>query len=215
LFVDFEEAGFEIIPSVLTAEACDKIIRLVGEPGNSRQPHLAAPEILPILRASSLAEFFEKPWQIIRSLYFDKTPDANWSVPCHQDLTICIRERRDVLGFTSWSIKEGIHHVTPPIEILEEILTIRIHLDDCGAENGPLRVVPKSHRYGKLSDERVQKLRANEEVTCIVPKGGALLMRPLLLHASSRATSPNHSRVLHIEVTRSKLPHGLDWLGPT
>jgi ectoine hydroxylase-related dioxygenase (phytanoyl-CoA dioxygenase family) len=81
----------------------------------------------------------------IRATYFDKTQNANWNVAWHQDLTIAVRERRDVPGFGLWSVKDGVIHVQPPVAVLERIVAVRFHLDPCGRENGPLRVIPGSH----------------------------------------------------------------------
>src|SRR6185369_3454382 len=71
---------------------------------------------------------------VVRSLLFDKTADANWKVPWHQDLTITVKERKDVPGFGPCSIKAGVLHVQPPVRVLEKVLTLRLHLDDCGPE---------------------------------------------------------------------------------
>jgi hypothetical protein len=49
------------------------------------------------------------------------------------------------------------------------------------------------------------------EVSCAVEAGDALLMRPLLLHASSRSTRATHRRVLHLEYAWFPLPDGLAW----
>jgi ectoine hydroxylase-related dioxygenase (phytanoyl-CoA dioxygenase family) len=208
--------GFQILPAILSANDCDQIIAAIEQTSadpNIRQPHLKTPQILAIFQRSKLRDLLSPPWRIIRSIYFDKTAEANWSVPWHQDLTICVRERHDVPGFGPWSIKDGFHHVHAPAEILDQITTIRIHLDDCGPENGPLRVLPNSHQTGRLSDTAIERHRATTpETTCLVPKGGALLMKPSLLHASSRATNPNHRRVIHLEVTTAKLPPELNWL---
>lgn len=150
--------------------------------------------------------------KVVRSLLFDKNPVANWKVPWHQDLTIAIKERRESIGFGPWSIKAGVPHVQPPVSVLERMLTIRVHLDDCGQDNGPLRVVPGSHRFGFLPLERVQRLRQEHgEVACIVSRGDAVLMRPLILHASSPALTPSHRRVVHLEFAAEELPGGLHW----
>lgn len=148
----------------------------------------------------------------VRAIFFDKTPDANWRVTWHQDLTIAVRERLDVPGFGPWSVKEGIPHVQPPAGILERMVALRFHLDDCGAENGPVRVLPGSHLSGKIDEQEYPTWRERvAEVPCLVERGGVLLMRPLLLHASSPATTPVHRRVLHIEYAGCDLPGGLDW----
>jgi len=148
----------------------------------------------------------------IRAILFDKTEASNWKVSWHQDLTIAVRERRDVPGYGPWSSKQGVVHVQPPAAILEQMLAVRLHLDHSGTGNGPLRVIPGSHSAGKLRDAEIPawQQKTSEEL-CLVPRGGALVMRPLLLHASSPASEPHHRRVLHIEYANCELPAGLEW----
>jgi hypothetical protein len=148
----------------------------------------------------------------VRALFFDKQAGANWQVGWHQDLSIAVADRAAVPGFTGWSVKQGIQHVQPPASVLENMLTVRIHLDDCGEDNGPLRVLRGSHRQGRFTDEQIaQWQQSGNEVTCLVPRGGILLMRPLLLHASSSAKNPRHRRVIHLEYAANPLPAGLRW----
>ncbi len=148
----------------------------------------------------------------VRGLLFDKTPGANWKVAWHQDLSIAVRARIDVPGFGPWSTKAGVPHVQPPVEILRNMLTVRLHLDDCGADNGPLKVLPGSHAAGVLSAPEVEAWRARADpVACHVSAGGAVLMRPLLLHASSSAAVARHRRVIHLEFAAGPLPGGLEW----
>jgi ectoine hydroxylase-related dioxygenase (phytanoyl-CoA dioxygenase family) len=148
----------------------------------------------------------------VRGLLFDKTPDANWLVPWHQDLTIAVRARADAPGYGPWTVKAGVPHVRPPIAVLERMLTVRVHLDDGDASNGPLRVVPGSHASGRLDARETRAwLDRAGPVACLVPRGGVLLMRPLLLHASSPADSPGHRRVIHLEYAADPLPGGVEW----
>lgn len=148
----------------------------------------------------------------VKVTVFDKTPDANWKVPWHQDLTIAVRCKEEVEGFGPWSVKDGIPHVQPPMEILAQMLSVRVHLDDTPAENGALRVVPGSHLSGRLSREEISRLRCERgEAVCAVPEGGAMLMRPLLLHASSPTQKGGRRRVIHIEYAVHDLPFGLEW----
>jgi ectoine hydroxylase-related dioxygenase (phytanoyl-CoA dioxygenase family) len=148
----------------------------------------------------------------VRGILFDKTPDANWTVPWHQDLAIAVREQVEMPGFTGWSVKAGVPHVQPPASILEHMLSVRVHLDDCGDDNGPLDVLSGSHRHGRLTQAEVERWRDREKpVPCLVRRGGLLLMRPLLLHRSLSATSPQHRRVIHIEYANVELPPGLNW----
>ena len=115
-------------------------------------------------------------------------------------------------GFGPWSTKDGIPHVQAPAELLEQMLTLRLQLDDADASNGALRVLPGSHRFGRLSADRIQQLRREQpDFLCAVSAGDALLMRPLLLHASSRSAHPRHRRVLHIEYAGFNLPAELEW----
>lgn len=151
---------------------------------------------------------------VVRAILFDKTPDANWKVAWHQDLTIAVRERMDAPGFGPWSEKAGIPHVQPPAGVLRRMLTVRVHLDPCGPDNGPVRVLPGSHGHGRLSTDAIDRLRGEgEPVPCTCARGGALVMRPAILHASSPATRPGHRRVVHLEFAADDLPHGLEWHG--
>lgn len=150
----------------------------------------------------------------VRALLFDKVTGANWGVPWHQDLAIAVEEKVEVAGFGGWSVKDGIPHVLPPAAILTEMVTLRLHLDDCGADNGPLRVLPGSHRDGKLGDAEIARWKTTAiEFVCLADRGDVLVMRPLVLHASSAAESPSHRRVLHIEYAARALPGGLRWVG--
>jgi ectoine hydroxylase-related dioxygenase (phytanoyl-CoA dioxygenase family) len=148
----------------------------------------------------------------VRSILFDKSPSRNWDVVWHQDTTIAVSERRDVPGFGPWSIKDGVVHVQPPAAVLEGMLTVRIHLDDCGPENGALQVVPGSHRSGIITDRCIDPVACEAaSVTCAVRAGDAVLMRPLILHASKKAAAPTHRRVVHLEFAATDLPGGLRW----
>jgi ectoine hydroxylase-related dioxygenase (phytanoyl-CoA dioxygenase family) len=148
----------------------------------------------------------------VRGILFDKVPGANWHVGWHQDQIIPVAERKDVPGFTAWSVKRGVPHVRPPASILERMLTLRFHLDDSGPDNGALKVIPGSHKHGLLDDETIHCMIDHIEPTvCEAPRGSVLMMRPLLLHASSPARSPSHRRVIHLELAADPLPGGLEW----
>jgi len=148
----------------------------------------------------------------VRALFFDKVAEANWKVPWHQDIAIAIQKRIETPGFTGWSEKDGVPHVHPPASILAGMIAVRLHLDDCGSDNGPLRVIPGSHTQGILTTEQIDAARKQTpEVTCSAKAGDVLALRPLLLHASSPALFPSHRRVIHIEYACRPLPHGLQW----
>jgi hypothetical protein len=143
---------------------------------------------------------------------FDKTPARNWLVALHQDLCIPVLARVDHPSWGPWSKKEGVQFVQAPAKVLERLIAVRVHLDDCGFESGPLRVVPASHCAGLLSDADAVELRATlGEVVCTAKSGDALIIRPLLLHSSSKAQSPSRRRVLHVLFGPPALPDGLQW----
>jgi len=134
----------------------------------------------------------------VQCSYFEKSAELNWRVPPHQDIGIPVASRVDHPALGGWSEKEGVLHVNAPADLLGQLWAVRLHLDDCSAIDGALRVLPGSHREGILSPDREAVLRrAVAEVTCPVPQGGAMVMSPLLLHASSKATGSSRRRVLH------------------
>jgi len=147
----------------------------------------------------------------VRAIFFDKVPDANWGLGWHQDSVIAVRERKEVSGFVAWSRKASVLQVQPPAEVLAEMLAIRVHLDDCDEQNGPLRILPGSHRHGWLDNEIDDWRQRVSETVCEVRAGGIVAMRPLLLHASAAAAAPHRRGVIHIEYAYRDLPGGLQW----
>ena len=148
----------------------------------------------------------------VRGILFDKTPTTNWKVPWHQDTTIAVKERRDVPGYGPWSVKGGVHHVQPPEEILNAMVSLRICIDPCEENHGPLKVIPGSHKEGRLSSADIDTLVSkNEPHVCTGEPGSALLMKPLLVHSSSRAECPSHRRILHLDYCAQELGNGLEW----
>ena len=158
-----------------------------------------------------LIDGFDSELIAVRAILFDKTGDANWTVPWHQDRSIAVRQRIDVDGFGPWSKKAGVVHVQPPVEILRSMITLRFGIDECDADNGPLRVIPGTHA-AILDQQAVERaVAAGKQVLCTTAPGGVVVMRPLLLHASSPAMRMAHRRVLHIEFGPAGLPGGLQW----
>lgn len=213
-----ETNGFWVVPSLVDEDTRQHLLDCLG-PGTAagRRGVLAMPEISRIAHAEELTRWV-KPFlpqgsvRPVRGIFFDKSPETNWLVPWHQDLTIVVRERKEVPGFGPWSVKDGQVHVQPPVECLRQMLTLRLHLDAADEANGALRVIPGSHASGRLSAAGICEWREMQpEEVCSVKAGGALLMRPLLLHASGRSHSPRHRRVLHLEYAAFDLPAGLQW----
>ena len=139
-----------------------------------------------------------------RATLFVKSTTANWLVVWHQDTALPLRERRELTGWGPWSVKDGVIYAHAPASALEQVVALRVHLDDSTSENGPLRVLPGTHTLGVLTDEEIHDLSLRgAEAECLVPRGGVLAMLPLIVHASSKAQNEKPRRVLHIEYARS------------
>jgi hypothetical protein len=209
--------GFAIVRNFLDEEQRRKLIAALGPvSGAGRRGLLGVPIVAALARSTEMLKLvtphLKTTAKAVRAIYFDKSPETNWLVPWHQDLTIAVNSQTDVQGFGRWSVKDGIPHVQPPIAMVQKMVTVRIHLDDADETNGALRVLSSSHRFGRLSADRIRELCSNsKEIVCTAAAGDALLMCPLLLHASSRSTSARHRRVLHIEYAGFTLPDGLSW----
>jgi hypothetical protein len=150
----------------------------------------------------------------VRALLFDKTPDTNWSVGWHQDRTVAVRERRETAGYGPWSVKDGIPHVAPPISVLEGMITLRLHLDDCDENNAPLKVALGSHRLGLVpADQAANEANSREVIACHARTGDVWAYSTLILHASERSRSIGRRRVLQVDYAAAKLSGGLEWRG--
>lgn len=213
----FDEQGWALIPDVISANQRTELMACLGSvSGAGRRGLLAEPQVAALARSEPLLKlvrpFLPQEPRPVRGIYFDKSPAENWLVAWHQDLTIAVDTRLEVAGFGPWSLKDEIPHVQPPAERLAQMITLRLHLDDADETNGALRVLPGSHRHGRLSPSAIHDLReSGTEVLCSAKAGDALLMRPLILHASGRSTSSRHRRILHLEYAGFDLPHGLRW----
>ena len=224
------EEGFAVVEDVVDASTVDELIGALEEIGEGegvrrRQSVYAirnlldqCPRVRELADSTSIRQYVDAilgPSAIaVRGILFDKTKDANWTVPWHQDVSIAVRERVEVDGYGPWSVKAGVPHVQPPASILEQMVAVRLHLDDCGLKNGPLEVIAGSHRVGRMPDPEIDRWTGEREgVVCTVGAGGVVLMRPLTLHRSlsSDASIVGHRRVVHIEYAAATLPGRLQW----
>lgn len=216
-----DEQGFDLVRGVVP----DPIVELLKAEAvrlSAAEPD-ATQGIRDLLRKSELVRLLlGEPWLqallsdqfcCVRGILFDKIPGANWLVAWHQDLTICVERRLDLAGYGPWSVKHGVPHVQPPSMLLEQMVTLRLHLDDTRAANGALRVIAGSHLNGKLDSAAIEAMRSSQsEVCCEAAPGDVMLMKPLLLHASSKAESPAHRRIVHLEFApKAALAEGLNW----
>lgn len=215
----FKKDGYFVIPGVIDAVLNRRLGAFVGGlakggPGSRRLldeawcTHLAG-----ALRGDArLRSLLPRNSVAVQCTLFDKSPTKNWLVALHQDLSIPVRDRVDGPECSGWSEKGGQLYVQPPVSVLDRLLAVRVHIDDCPADSGALRVVPHSHLEGRIDSERAEALRSQYGETVVpVARGGTLVMRPLLLHASSKATSLTPRRVLHFVFGPPGLPLGLEW----
>jgi len=162
--------------------------------------------------SSQAQRYLHETPHLVRAIVFNKTKSNNWAVGWHQDKTIAVSGRFEEPGWGPWSIKDSIIHVQPPVDVLNKMITLRIHLEDSNQENGCLRLLPKSHTLGILNEDDVQsQLNDRRPIECHAPKGSALVMRPHILHSSSKGSRPSQRRVLHLEYSSFKLPAGITW----
>ncbi len=149
---------------------------------------------------------------LVRALFFDKTPDKNWLVAWHQDKTVTLNAPADLSGWGPWTLKDGVHHAQVPESVLNQMLTIRLHLDSTDEGNGCLEVIPGSHEHGVLERHEIAELVGSGRVfPCVADAGDAVVMRPHLLHRSQKSTQPSHRRVVHLEFSSFELPAGRSW----
>jgi ectoine hydroxylase-related dioxygenase (phytanoyl-CoA dioxygenase family) len=204
-----EEYGFAIIPNVLNARELIPLsvamADLVSRQTRAGIRHvLSHPAVKVIAQDQRLLGIAQSALGNsafpFRATLFDKSPESNWLITWHQDTALPLTEKRDVTGWGAWSVKEDVIYAHAPASVLGLVLALRLHLDDSTDKNGPLRVLPGTHQLGVLSDDQVERETAQQDaVECLVPRGGVIAMRPLIIHASSKSKSKMPRRVLHIE----------------
>ena len=217
---ELENIGFTTVESIYSEREIEEILKILNEKEISgqfgvREFLFKNPEIRSKIFNKRLKEIVKqispKCTNSIKSIYFDKPPNSNWIVNWHQDLTINLSYRKEVDQYKNWRETKERTVVQPNRELLENIFTIRIHLDKCTKQNGALRVIEESHLKGTIDTTEWIKTKVGKETICEVGKGGILIMKPLLLHSSRRTENDLNRRVIHIEFTDQKLPNGLKW----
>lgn len=223
--ISFRNSGIEILDPFLDhdvvitlCELCEPLLdRMDRRRPGVRRVMQKEPRILDVLRATPVWDLIREVGgpgcRIVRAILFDKSPESNWLVPWHQDASIAVVERRDVPGFGPWAVKDGEHHCQPPHDVLASIFTIRVHLDPCVADSGPLRVVIGSHLHGLLDDDEMAScVRNGRSIEAVSSLGAVVLTTPLAVHSSPKSVSPAaRRRVLHLDCTPIRLPGGLQF----
>jgi len=207
------DSGYAIVPGCVSLPACDELIdslssdQVVRSRAGAR--HLLSHPAVAALSASDglvrlASEWLGQRAVPFRATLFEKSTTTNWLIPWHQDTALPLCSRFNAAGWGPWSEKAGVIYAHAPASALARVIALRVHLDASNADNGPIRIVPGSHQGGVLNDEEVLKyVSASDPVTCLAPRGGVVVMRPLLIHSSSKARSTEPRRVLHIEYADS------------
>lgn len=229
---EIDRHGYAVLPGVFPPDEVDEIVRALtslldapagdgaalrsqaGSVYGARNVLALWPATATVWRrpplTDALAAVLGPGFGLVRALYFDKPPGQTWALPWHKDLTVAVRDnRRPSRCFTKPTTKAGVPHAEAPRELLEAMLTARVHLDDVTEENGPLKVVPGSHRTGKEP-----RLGDVPPESVLVRRGDVLLIRPLVAHSSGRSHpgTQRHRRILHLEFAAApELPDGYEW----
>ncbi|WP_411812313.1 phytanoyl-CoA dioxygenase family protein [Chryseobacterium scophthalmum] len=221
------ENGFTVINNIFSENEIEKISEVIQNIDTSKETFRKSEDLFAIRQflkeipdvkefifndnvKEIIKEIFGEKYFTVKSIYFDKPEKSNWYVAYHQDLTISVDKKVELENYGPWTTKQNQFAVQPPLEILENIFTIRIHLDDTDENNGALKVVPKSHSKGIYRPETIDWNVETENI-CSVEKGGLMIMKPLLLHGSNRTTNGKKRRVIHIEFSDKELPEVLNW----
>ena len=225
-----ERDGFAVLPGVFTP---DEVRRALAEWAEVNRRHAGDeailandgpaygarnllqlwPGVLELARSprlgGALVEVLGRRAGVVRVLFFDKPPGHSWALPWHKDYNVAVAEHGVEGAFTKPTTKAGVPHVMAPAALLGAMLTARVHLDDVTTDNGPLRVIPGSHRYYAMGEDQ-----SREPVAVHCRAGDVVLMRPLLTHASGHAKPEAglHRRTVHLECAASpELPDGYRW----
>lgn len=224
---EITELGFTIINGIYSNEEVDNIIKMIDATDSSKETFRKTSDLFAIRQflkelpdtytlifntalKSVIEQVFGNDYFVVKSIYFDKPESSNWYVSYHQDLTISVDKKSELEHFNFWTVKQNQFAVQPPIHILQNNFTIRIHLDDTDENNGALKVIEKSHLKGIYRPETINREYEKESV-CLVEKGGIMIMKPLLLHSSGRTNNNKKRRVIHIEFSNTELPGTLKW----
>jgi hypothetical protein len=214
-----ERDGFAIVNGALSSELADEISFAIASSFGGifalRNLFDLVPSTRSLLQAPALREpvgaILGREAFCVRGLFLDRPPRPDWRVRFRQDSSVVVRERTEVTGFGPWTTKGGVQHVAAPPGTLSSMLTLRVHLDEGGEDGGAGRVVPGSHLYGRLPEDSIEQFTRYDVTSCSVAKGGLLVMRPLVLHASGVGRNRGPMRVVQLDFSARKLPAPLEW----
>ena len=228
---NLERDGFRILPGAVDAKSIDRLLDVFDTAFDDDSQSVRArsskgyvyaarnllepmPEVTTVWQVEPmlglLREVLGDGFGLVRALFFDKPPERTWNLPWHKDMSISVKDNSMASqSFSRPTVKAGVPHVIASDDLLRQMLTLRIHLDEVTDENGPLQVIPGSH----VTSES-EGLGLDHAVTIYANAGDVLAMRPLISHSSgaSIAGTMRHRRILHLEFAASeKLPDGYQW----
>ncbi|WP_074407425.1 phytanoyl-CoA dioxygenase family protein [Aquimarina megaterium] len=226
--IELEENGYSVLTNLYSENEISQILTCIENTEQERNSFLKTKDLFAIRQLTKnvsgltellfnaklitlISDLSESDYFLTKAIYFDKPSESNWFVGYHQDLSISVDKKADLKNYVNWTFKKGQYGVQPPIKILQDTITIRIHLDDTDKNNGALKVIPKSHLKGIIRAES-KDWEIEKEHICEVKKGGVMLMKPLTLHASNRTTNEKKRRVIHLELNKHTLSEPLKWL---
>jgi len=218
----FKETGTQVINEIYSIEAINSITSIIENIFYTRMINENG-EPLKILPSKNLYQllFNEGLQGVIRSIdgqanlifarYYNKAPQANWFTVLHQNLTIPVKEKLPVEGFTGWSKKDGITSVMAPSGLLQNLFSIFIYLEDIDESSGALKIVPGSHHKILSIQERNALSENSLAKICPVPRGGVHIIKPLLLQGFSKLKAFKKSSFIQLDFCSIELPGGLQW----
>jgi ectoine hydroxylase-related dioxygenase (phytanoyl-CoA dioxygenase family) len=203
------DQGYSIIDGVFARTDMERVLEGLSSAALARTKagarHVLGVRVVQDLAADrrmlTIATEFVGPGAVpFRATLFDKSRIANWLVVWHQDTALPLRERFEDTTWGPWSSKAGVLYAHAPSWALEQVVALRVSLDDSSSTNGPLRVLPNTHLGGVLTDAAIEQLVRNvTQIDCVARAGGVVAIRPLTVHASSKSVDDQPRRVLHIE----------------
>ena len=214
----FDSDGYYLIQSLCDEDECSILLQVIDpralRAGSRRllENPVVQAAARKIIRHPELARILPIDAVAVQCSLFAKGPAANWSVVPHQDLSIPVAEQIEAKECSGWSVKEGVLYTQPTTSVLSSLVAVRLQLDSDAELTGPLQVLPGSHRFGRLSAGAVASHRiSSKPVACVVAKGGAVVLKPLIVHSSGKAATAAPRRVLHFLFGPPLLPFGLRW----
>jgi ectoine hydroxylase-related dioxygenase (phytanoyl-CoA dioxygenase family) len=215
---EFQRNGYVIFPQLIEQDLIRQLQKAIAKYTtkctikHSRQSAYGIrdldrkiPEIKNLAFSSLLLTILQKysnsqELQLIKAIFFNKNINHNWLVSWHQDKTIAVKEKISLPNFKNWTVKQGVPHAQPPLEILEKIITIRIALNNTDCHNGALKIIPQSHQLGILDRQEIEQItNLQTPLICSLKAGDALIMHPLILHSSSKSLNQSDRGTIHLE----------------